>query len=206
MGRKTKNPQERTIFTTHEVAAVLQVNFTTVIDWVDKDFLKAYKTPGGHRRIRRADLLAFLETHKMPVPMELVRPHGTRVLIVDDELDVRKFLQRAIKAAGFLCAVETAEDGFEAGKKVLAFLPDLVVLDLNLPGIDGFKVCHNIKSDLATKHIKVLVITGLAGHDIKEKALKAGADGFMTKPVGIAKFQEETARLLNLELPASVRS
>src|SRR5919109_2399313 len=77
----------KTIYTTHEVSRLLHVNPRSVINWIDQSLLPSYRTPGGHRRIRREDLLAFLRKHQIPTPASLV--DGTfSVLIVDDEQEV----------------------------------------------------------------------------------------------------------------------
>src|SRR5438132_9481842 len=82
----------KTIYTTHEVSRLLQVNPRSVINWIDQSLLDSYRTPGGHRRIRRDDLLAFLRKHQIPTPASLV-DGSFRVLIVDDEEEVAGMLK-----------------------------------------------------------------------------------------------------------------
>src|SRR6266542_1118268 len=96
MVKQTKNAT-KTIYTTHEVSRLLHVNPRSVINWIEQSLLPSYRTPGGHRRIRHDDLLAFLRKHQIPMPASLMAGNFN-VLIVDDELEiidlVKTFLQR----------------------------------------------------------------------------------------------------------------
>src|SRR5215467_7484521 len=96
MVKQTKNAT-KTIYTTHEVSRLLHVNPRSVINWIEQSLLQSYRTPGGHRRIRHDDLLAFLRKHQIPTPASLIEGKFS-VLIVDDDpgiIDlIRTFLQR----------------------------------------------------------------------------------------------------------------
>src|SRR2546421_745955 len=95
MVNDTKN--DKPIYTTHEVSRLLHVNPRSVINWIEQSLLSSYRTPGGHRRIRREDLLAFLRKHQIPTPESLVE-EKFHILIVDDEPDIvnilKTFLQK----------------------------------------------------------------------------------------------------------------
>ena len=80
---------------------------------------------------------------------------------------------------------EVASSGFEAGAKVARFKPGLIILDLFMPEMSGFEVCRRIKEDPDTSHIKILALTGYDTEENREKIMKAGADGYMAKPVVI---------------------
>ena len=88
---------DKSIYTTHEVSRLLHVNPRSVINWIEQSLLPSYRTPGGHRRIRREDLLAFLRKHQIPTPEALVEGKFN-VLIVDDEQEIvdliKTFLSR----------------------------------------------------------------------------------------------------------------
>src|SRR5207244_4534441 len=86
---KTEN---KTIYTTHEVSRLLHVNPRSVINWIEQSLLTSYRTPGGHRRIRRDDLLAFLRKHQIPTPASLVDGKFS-VLLVDDEQEIVDMIQ-----------------------------------------------------------------------------------------------------------------
>jgi excisionase family DNA binding protein len=105
------------IFTTNDIAQMLKVDISTVIDWVDRGRLPAYRTPGGHRRVKRTDLFAFIQNHKLPFPEELSRPTKI-ILLVEDDKDFRKMIRGYVEEASLPVKIEEAEDGFMAGKLV----------------------------------------------------------------------------------------
>jgi two-component system, OmpR family, KDP operon response regulator KdpE len=116
---------------------------------------------------------------------------GGRVLVVDDEEQIRRALARALTARGFV--VETRPEG-ESALRTFAWLrPDLVVLDLNLPGIDGLTVCRRIREQGDTP---ILVLSVREEEADKVEALNLGADDYLTKPFGIEEFLARVRALL----------
>jgi excisionase family DNA binding protein len=182
-------------FTTFDIAKMLDVYPTTVADWADSGKLKAFNTPGGHRRILRPDLVKFLRRHKMPVPAGLA-PEAVKILVVDDDPIILELVSGLLKSVKKGYKILTAADGFEAGRLLGLHDPQLVVLDLKLPGIDGFEVCRQIKEQHS--RTKVLAITGYDNEENRQKIMKAGADAFLGKPFRMTKFLAECARLLGL--------
>jgi len=182
------------IFTTQEVAMMLSCDLTTVIKWVNTGKLKAYKTPGGHRRIEKADLVEFIKKYEMPFPEELKELN--RILIVDDDPE---FIEMAAIILGKIenVRLDSAKEGFEAGEKVISFNPNVVVLDIKLPGIDGYEVCRRIKSREETKDVKVLAVTAYGSTEDKNKALGCGADGYLQKPIKSEQFIKAVQNLLS---------
>ena len=108
------------------------------------------------------------------------KPAAPLVLIVDDFQDNREMYAEFLRFSGL--RVEEATNGLEALEKAVTLLPDLIVMDLSLPGIDGWEATRRLKSDGATKHIPVLALTGHALAGYSEGARQAGCDGFITKP------------------------
>src|SRR5260221_14084843 len=98
MVNQTKN-STKTIYTTHEISRLLHVNPRSVINWIEQSLLSSYRTPGGHRRVRREDLLAFLRKHQIPTPASLVDGKFA-ILIVEDEEEVSKFLNTFFERQG----------------------------------------------------------------------------------------------------------
>lgn len=169
-------------YTTHEISKILKVDFTTVIDWCDQGELLCYKTPGGHRRINPVDLFSFMRKFGFPIPEELAREAPLKFLVVDDEDPVRSTVSRLLKLSWPEAVVDSAKDGFEAGKKTGLLRPDAIVLDINLPGLDGFAVCQLIRTDPLTSHTRILAISGERDPSLQLKILAAGADAFVPKP------------------------
>ncbi len=104
-----------------------------------------------------------------------------QILVVDDVPANIKLLEAKLSSEYY--DVITATDGFEALEKVKLFEPDLILLDVMMPGMDGFEVCHKLKSDSEVSHIPVVMVTALSEKSDRLKGLEAGADDFITKPI-----------------------
>lgn len=187
--------------TTYEIGRYLHVDLTTVISWCESGRIKAYKTPGGHRRVQPEDFLDFLKQYEMPVPKEFnERIRGVlKILVVDDEDQIRRVVRRALTRDLPQAELSEARDGFEAGKLVSDCLPKLVILDLMLPGVDGFRVCANIRKDVRLKETKILAITGKDTEENKQRIIKQGADDYLGKPFDVEVLVEKVLSLLNIE-------
>ena len=183
----------KTIYTTHEVSRLLHVNPRSVINWIEQSLLPSYRTPGGHRRIRHDDFLAFLRKHQIPTPASLVDGKFS-VLIVDDEQEIvdiiKTFLQRQ---DGY--EISSASDGITALIEVGRVKPDLLILDIMIPGVDGIEVCRRIKADSTNKTV-IIAVSGSPQNE--KKILQSGADAFMSKPVDLDKLHAEAKRLLRI--------
>ncbi len=181
MNKATPAPP-RKAFGTYDIARICLVTPATVGRWIEEGKMPAFTTGGGHRRVWAEDLAAFLKAHNFPLPAGLADAAPLRVLIVDDEDNVRRMLVRTLRRLYPEADVQEAADGFEAGQKITAASPHLVLLDLNMPGMDGYKICRLIRADPATRHIKILVISGQEVEESRAKSLGTGADDFLAKP------------------------
>lgn len=181
------------VFTTFEAAKLCHVSPLSIINWVNAGRLAAFRTPGGHRRIRREDLVQFMRENGLPLPSELTQPIGRRrVLIVDDERGVCQLLADHLATrSDEPFEVTTASDGFEAGRLVATVHPHVVLLDLRMPGVDGFEVCKAIKADPGTAGTLIIAMTGYHTPETEARILECGAVRCFAKPVNpgaIAKF------------------
>ena len=183
----------KSIFTTHEVSRLLHVNPRSVINWIEQSLLPSYRTPGGHRRIRREDLLAFLRKHQIPTPESLVEGKFN-VLIVEDEEEIVDMLKAFFQRQGGY-DISTATDGISALIEVGRAKPDILILDIMIPGVDGIEVCRRIKADTSNKTV-IIAVSGQA--EAEKKILQAGADVFMAKPLDFDKLHAEAKRLLRI--------
>ena len=183
----------KTIYTTHEVSRLLHVNPRSVINWIEQSLLSSYRTPGGHRRIRRDDLLAFLRKHQIPTPESLVDEKFS-VLIVDDEQEIVEILQAFLQRQGGY-EISSASDGITALIDVGRVKPDLLILDIMIPGVDGIEVCRRIKANIKNK-TAIIAVSGNNEHE--KKILQAGADAFMAKPINLDHLHSEAKRLLRI--------
>jgi len=177
--------REKSVFTTFEAAKLCHVSPLSIINWVNAGRLPAFRTPGGHRRIRRDDLARFMRDNGIPLPDDLRDGSGRpRVLVVDDEASIRDVLADTLASRpNNPYEVTSAADGFEAGRLVATFRPDVVLLDLRMPGLDGFQVCRTIKGDSDTASIIVVAMTGYHTPETEARILDCGAVRCLAKPI-----------------------
>lgn len=190
------------LMTTGEVAAHCRVSYETVDKWIKSGKLKAYTTPGRHRRIGAEDFREFLKQYNLP-PLEEAPVSRKRMLIVDDDPALVQMLSRFFGKA-YEYEVATAADGFEAGIQITKFRPELVVLDLMMPHLDGFAVCKKIKSAPETRDIRILVITGYATGENVQRALECGADCCLAKPFQMDELKKKVDELFAGAPPLSL--
>src|SRR5256885_857709 len=145
--RIMKKSKHKTHLTPNEVAELLMANPVTVRQWAARGLLRSLSTPGGHRRFLMSDIEEFARSRG-------AAPGGTsRVLIVDDDPQVARFIVGIIQMRHPQVETDVAHDGFEAGSKVESFRPHALVLDLMMPGIDGFEVCRRLRAQIGRAHV-----------------------------------------------------
>ena len=123
----------------------------------------------------------------------------TKILIVDDELDTLLPLKRALEMEDF--NVIEAQDGVEALEKVRSEIPDLVLLDLMLPRINGFEVCQRLKQDEATSSIPIIMLTAKGETSDKIEGIEIGADDYVTKPFNLDELKARIKAVLRRTAP-----
>jgi excisionase family DNA binding protein len=185
----------RSFLTTFEISEICEVNPTTVQNWVKEGKLKAHVTPGGHRRIRREDLMSFMKEFGMPIPAELADPPPF-ILIVDDEKLVIELLTDVMHSGDEELEVAGAQSGVEALLMIGERKPDLLILDIMMPGMNGIEVCRKLKAGAATRNLKIVAITGGQDSEARERILAAGADLFFAKPFDMMQFRTECLSLM----------
>jgi putative two-component system response regulator len=121
----------------------------------------------------------------------------SRILIVDDDMSARCLLEGILQNQGFETAL--AENGAQALEIVSTFLPDLILLDLMMPGMTGFEVAARLKANLDTRSIPIIVISSLEDRESRLKGLQAGADEFLIKPIDHMELQVRVHNLLRLK-------
>jgi CheY-like chemotaxis protein len=116
------------------------------------------------------------------------------VLVIEDSASVRRLIEVCLRVLDV--DVAAAEDGIKGLDTARTTLPDLIVLDIGLPGMDGWEVLRHLRAGDATNHIKVLVLTAHAQPEVAEQAAQGGADDFMTKPFRPGELRERLEKLL----------
>ena len=119
-----------------------------------------------------------------------------RVLIADDNEPNRELLE--VYLAGIGCEMAAAIDGADTLEKVASFKPDVILLDVMMPKLSGFEVCQRLKSDPATSRIMILMVTALGELGDIERAVEAGTDDFLSKPVNRVELVKRVENMLKL--------
>jgi excisionase family DNA binding protein len=186
---------ERT-YTTHEIAKFCDAAPSSVVNWISSGRIKSYVTPGGHHRVTREDLLVFLAEFRFPIPKELAA-HPMRVLIVDDDAEVALMIQRTFVRGGGTFETEVCHNGMEALIRIGQAPPDLIVLDIILPKMDGIQVCRVLKSKAPTRDIKIVAITGkkISAAD-KKRLEEVKVDALFRKPLDVVALLSKCTELL----------
>lgn len=193
-----RTPPVKDTYSTHDVAKICCVTPTTVIRWIEDGLIPAFKTVGGHRRVRREDLERVCRERNIPFNVPTGNEVG-RILVVDDEPVVLELVRDVVKELSHKFEVEVAKDAFDAGRLVVSFRPQLIFLDLMMPGVDGFEVCTRLKKDAATTNTEVIAITGYYTEANMERIISAGAAACLKKPLDVIEVRNRVLEAFNLK-------
>src|ERR1700687_3297987 len=190
----------KTVFTTGEAAKICKVSQQTIIRCFDNGQLKGFRVPGSRfRRIPREALYKFMKDNG--IPTDALESGKRKVLLVDDDLERVGLRTKVLEEAGRF-EVRVAGNGFDAGMMVKEYRPDLIVLDVMLPDINGKEVCHRVRSDPSLEDVRILCISGMIEEDKIQELRLSGADDFLNKPFDIDELIDRMCGLLEME-PAS---
>lgn len=177
---------------TRDASAMLGVSHRTVQLWVESGVLQAWKTAGGHRRITMKSIEKLVHSRDQavePPPQPAAAPAGPkRVLIVDDEPAMLRLYE--LEMAGWDMDLELvkAGDGFEALLKIGQHRPDLLITDLHMPGMDGFRMINSLRSGAEYGNIQIVVVSGIEPSAIEAMALPPDIL-ILPKPVPFARLR-----------------
>lgn len=196
----SKDSRKTIVYSALEVANICGVVNQTAINWIRNGYLKAFSTPGGQYRVYQDDLIDFMNKRHMRIPADLVKEtesgESKSVLIVDDDRGLNCVITKFFEKRFPEFEVFQAFDGFEAGAQLVSRKPDIVLLDLNLPGVDGFSLCTRInESDEFGKPV-VFVITSLNDDGVEEDVKKKGASEFFRKPLNLVEIAEAVKKVI----------
>jgi excisionase family DNA binding protein len=187
------------ILTVSHASKYCKVSPKTIINWIEAGHLKAYKTVGGHRRIKKEDLDQFLKEKGMPLPEEPKGDERKKILVVDDDKIIVETIVQALEEDEYGYEMISASDGFEAGIQVSHFKPDLLILDIMMPDINGYEVCRKVKSSPESKDTKIVVLSAYLNDEAFKQMKDYGADACFSKPLPLEQLKYEVAKLLGLK-------
>ncbi len=187
----------KTVFTTGEAAKICKVSQQTIIRCFDNGQLKGFRVPGSRfRRIPREHLFRFMKDNG--IPTDALESGKRKVLLVDDEADLVDLMKAALDEDGRF-EVRSAGNGFDAGMMVKEYRPDIIVLDLMLPDINGREVCHRVRADSSLENVRILCISGMVEDDKIQELRLSGADDFLQKPFEMETLLKRMCQLLEME-------
>jgi excisionase family DNA binding protein len=185
------------LLSTREAAQLLGISLRTAQLWVESGVLRAWKTAGGHRRILRASIDAVLAERRIavgdaspPAPLSDERQRPFQMLVVEDEPDLLKLYRLTIASWDLPLQLVTASDGFEGLLRVGESHPDLLITDLNMPGIDGFRMISALASDPACANMELIAVTALGAGEIADRGGLPARVTVMTKPVPFDRLEQ----------------
>ncbi len=183
--------QDPDTLTTREAARRLGVSLRTVQLWTESGALDAWKTPGGHRRVLLAAVDRMIALRQPPASRETER--ALRVLVVEDDPTLLHLYRTQLTALSMPVDLRIATNGYEGLIRIGEQVPDVLITDLMMPGIDGFGMLRTLRGRPGLESMDVLVVTGLTPGDI---ALEGGLPGDITvlsKPVPFAAIEQRLA-------------
>ena len=187
--------------TVGQVAEICRVSKKTVLNWIYEGALKAFTTYGGHYRVWPANVQAFLQTTKMDIPFEFVDERNQQILIIDDDESYSKMVKEAITEEMPGVRVSTTDDGYEGLVLIGELKPQLVILDIKMPKVDGFQVLELLKNRKTEHDMKVLVVSGYIDAETKKQLSKTVADYSMDKVADLDLFMKTITAIMRSEKP-----
>ena len=191
----------KTVFTTGEAAKICKVSQQTIIRCFDSGQLKGFRVPGSRfRRIPRDQLYTFMRDNG--IPTDALDSGRRKILVVDDDEDLVELIVDALERDGRF-EVQSVNNGFRAGMLIKEFRPDLIVLDVMLPDINGKEVCTLVRSQKAMDDVRIICISGMVEADKVQELRDAGANDFMQKPFDVDNLIARVCQLLEVEVAPS---
>ena len=187
---------ERDVCSTREAAERLGVSLRTVQLWAEAGLIRAWKTPGGHRRI----LLASIDELVLRRGGEIARRPRSgqyQVLVVEDEPDFRRLFELHLRSWELPIELQSVPSGFDALLRIGAARPDLLITDLRMPGIDGFEMLRALKSSGAISDLEIIAVTALSDHTIQERGGLPPGVPVLHKPLRFAQLRSHLGLLVD---------
>jgi CheY-like chemotaxis protein len=188
---------------TQRVARICQVTPATVAKWIDQGLLKGHKTPTGRRRVVDNDLTAFLRTHGMPVPPELLEGADKDVVVlVEDDPAYLQVLVRIIQMHAPEIELVTATNGVDGLLAIGKAQPDLVVLDYKLPDLNAVQILERLLEPGREIDTEIMVVTGGMPDDAEAQLHRVGVKTIVDKADGLDAVVDAIRRLLSVRKAA----
>lgn len=195
-------------YSSFQIANLLHVSRQAVNQWIDKGYIQSYRTPGGHRRVSREDLIEFLGSRNIPVPADLDAPskgnHAQSpplplsVVLIDDNDDYLTLLKQALSDTLPDVTVAKYANAMDGLIAIGAAPPDLLILDLRMPTMNGGEVIKRLKSNSRTNRLPIIVLTGVEDEDELQAVRKLRVEKIVSKNSPLGEIAKEALGVLLL--------
>ena len=181
---------QKVFCTTSEAATILDISVGTVQLWVDSGLLEAWKTAGGHRRVTRDSINKILhgEVSRKAPEVETVKTASLQVLVVEDDLDLLRLYKTMLSRWPMAPKVEAFDNGIEALLAIERLKPDLLFIDLDIPGVDGFQMLGILDGKPGYANMTVVVVSGLGPAELAKRGRIPPNILIMPKPIAFEKL------------------
>jgi excisionase family DNA binding protein len=181
------DPANETFYTTRGAAAALNVSVKTAQLWVEGGILQAWKTPGGHRRISHQSVKKLLDQRRMvePKPAAVPAPQSElpELLVAEDDPRTCQLYELTIKHWGLPLRLTIARDGFEGLLRIGEHRPDMLVTDLDMPGMNGFQMISSLRAVERYRSLPIVVVSGMSQSEIRDAGGLPDGIAILAKPI-----------------------
>jgi len=180
-------------YTTFQISRFCNVNHRTVLYWINRNKLKAFKTVGGHSRVREDDLRKFFVHHGIPVPDEL-QESKRHICIIDDEPRILDLMRQVFDDPAY--TVTTWDNGIDALMHLGKMPADVILIDIYMPYMDGFEVCRRIRRNPLLGSARIVAVSGELTPEVDERIRASGADDCIAKPFDVDDVRRRVQAML----------
>ena len=186
-------------FKTTDIARYCGVSVVHVNRWIKQGKLKAYRYPRGKYKITEKDFREFLDKNNIPIIKSFFsKKDNKKIIIGEDNKDFAQVLKKLIEDQIPNVEIEIAHDGFEVLFRIGDIKPDLLILDIRMPNLDGLEVCSQIKSTSELAKTRIIAMTAHESVYKEEMVLKKGADAFLVKPFKGSQLLKKIKEILDV--------
>lgn len=188
------HPIERSFCTTREAATLLGVSIGTVQLWAEKGLLEAWKTAGGHRRVLRESVDRLVRkpppsAARAPESADTDKPWRPTVMVVEDDIHLLRLYEAKISRWPLSPQVICLNNAVLALLRIGRSSPDMLILDLNIPGMDGFTMLHSLRHSGAVEATTIAVVTGMDDTQVEARGGLPGDVEVFPKPIPFDSLQ-----------------
>jgi excisionase family DNA binding protein len=193
-----------TQYSSFQIAKMLDVSRQAVNQWIDKGYIESYRTPGGHRRVARRSLVAFLHTRNYPIPRELASPdpqdarkQSLDIIMIDDDVDFLILVEQAMKEVLPQAGVRKFSNGLDGLIAIGVKRPDLLLVDMRMPDLDGAEVIKRLKTNIHTNSLPIIVITAYDELPTVQALRKLRVEQVIAKSKPLEEIVQEIGRFVD---------